>query len=225
MTRLHPFTPMALTMAVVLASLALGTWQELLVLHGVVAMGVAGAGQWRLVRRATAALTVPWALLVVVHVLLRGGGWPTVLGMGARLGAISTATVALLAAFDSARFVDAAAAARWPFWLTYLVAATLQAPPRLLARAMQIRDAQRVRGLSASGSVRARLRALVPLAVPLALGVLIEVDERAMALESRGIRTGRRTPLRPVPASALDLACWIAAGIASVVSCWVALAR
>jgi len=86
--------------------------------------------------------------------------------------------------------------------VAFLFAATLSAVPALRARAQRIVDAQRCRGLATRGGPLTRLRALRALALPLVLSALHEVDERALALETRGLSAGtRRTPLAPPPDS------------------------
>src|SRR5207245_10964842 len=93
----------------------------------------------------------------------------------------------------------------WSVTVAYVFAATLSAVPLFRARARRIVEAQRCRGLSPRGSVAKRLRALRALALPLLLSALHEVDERALALETRGLRSGaRRTPLAPPPDPALE---------------------
>jgi energy-coupling factor transport system permease protein len=48
---------------------------------------------------------------------------------------------------------------------------------------------------------------VVPLSIPLVLGALAEVDERALALEARGAGSpARHTPLNPPPDSIVDRA-------------------
>jgi energy-coupling factor transporter transmembrane protein EcfT len=47
-------------------------------------------------------------------------------------------------------------------------------------------DAQQSRGLRLEGSLIQRGRALIPLVVPLVLGSIVDVEQRAMALEARG---------------------------------------
>src|SRR5438552_16156117 len=77
----------------------------------------------------------------------------------------------------------------------------------LRGRARRIVEAQRCRGLSPQGSLGNRLRALRALALPLVLSALHDVDERAFALETRGMVSGaRRTPLAPPPDSAVERA-------------------
>ena len=83
-----------------------------------------------------------------------------------------------------------------PKTLTYIVLATIQIAPRFQAKANTILDAQRARGLETQGSFGRRVRALVPLVVPLVLGSIIDIEERAMALDARAFsRTGQKTSL------------------------------
>lgn len=82
----------------------------------------------------------------------------------------------------------------FPSNLAYVIVATIQIAPRFQSRAVTILDAQRARGLETEGSLRTRARALVPLVVPLVLSSLIDVEERALAVEARGFnRQGTRT--------------------------------
>lgn len=77
--------------------------------------------------------------------------------------------------------------------LTYAVASTLDAAPRMLERGRTIRDAQRSRGLDTEGSIGARLRGVLPLAGPAVLGAIHDVEGQTLALETRGFgRPGRR---------------------------------
>jgi energy-coupling factor transport system permease protein len=54
------------------------------------------------------------------------------------------------------------------------------------AKAQTIIAAQRSRGLDTEGSFLKRIGALVPLVGPLVFGSLVEVEERAIAIEARG---------------------------------------
>jgi energy-coupling factor transport system permease protein len=79
-----------------------------------------------------------------------------------------------------------------PNSITYIILSTIQLVPGLQVRADKIRDAQRARGLETSGSVIQRLRSLQPLVEPLVLGSIIDVDERAIALEARGFSSATK---------------------------------
>jgi len=78
----------------------------------------------------------------------------------------------------------------------FVALASVQTVPALVERAATITAAQRARGLDTEGSLLRRLRGVLPLAGPVLLGSITEVEERTMALEARGFtRPGRRTLL------------------------------
>ena len=77
----------------------------------------------------------------------------------------------------------------------------------MVERASVIASAQRARGLDTEGSVRARLRGLLPLVGPVILSSLTEVEERSLALEVRAFgRPGRRQLLWRIPDTAASAA-------------------
>ena len=84
----------------------------------------------------------------------------------------------------------------FPANLAYVIVTTIQIAPRFQARAATILDAQRARGLETEGSFLVRVRAIVPLVVPLILSSLVDVEERALAIEARAFnRPGKKTSL------------------------------
>ena len=88
----------------------------------------------------------------------------------------------------------------------FVALATLEAVPAMVERASVIASAQRARGLDTEGSVVARLRGLLPLAAPVVLSSLTEVEERSLALEVRAFgRPGRRHLLWQIPDSTSQL--------------------
>lgn len=234
-SRAHPFTPLVLTLAVAVAVVSAPGPVTAAVLYGATILGVLAAGAGRAALRALVPLAPLWLFLFLLHGVL-GEGDRVIMagvslsrdGMGlaatqaCRLGAIATASLALYAAFSPARFVDAVAARGWPFSLSYLVVATLLALPRFRSRAAAILEAQRSRGLRLRGNPFRRARALVPVAFPLLLGALAEVDERGFALETRcASGVTRRTPLDPPHDTVTDRAVRWLAGLAAVAMvCW-----
>jgi energy-coupling factor transport system permease protein len=89
--------------------------------------------------------------------------------------------------------------------IAFVVLAAVQMVPRLQARSGAILDAQQARGLAIGGSLRQRVRALVPLIGPVVLGSLIDVRERTFALEARGFGGRRgRTAYRTVADPPID---------------------
>jgi len=84
----------------------------------------------------------------------------------------------------------------FPNSIAYIMLATMQIVPRFQAKANTILDAQRSRGLETEGNLLVRLRALLPLIQPLLLGSIVDIEERAIALEVRAFgRQGPKTSL------------------------------
>jgi energy-coupling factor transport system permease protein len=87
----------------------------------------------------------------------------------------------------------------------FVVGAAVGMVPRTLARAGEILEAQRARGLDTEGRIWRRARGVLPLAAPLVFGALTEVEERTMALEARAFSApGRQTLLRVPPDRSVD---------------------
>src|SRR5438046_1024537 len=142
-----------------------------------------------------------WVFLRLLHDV------PTTIAIGLRITTMVASFVWLAATLAPDRLVEATVARGWSVTAAYLFAATITAVPMLRGRARRIVEAQRCRGLSPRGSLGNRLRALRALALPLVLSALHDVDERALALETRGMVSGaRRTPLAPPPDSAVERA-------------------
>ncbi len=79
-----------------------------------------------------------------------------------------------------------------PGQFAYVIVSTLQIIPQMQAKAQTIIAAQRSRGLDTEGSYLKRIGALLPLAGPLVFGSLVEVEERAIAIEARGFTSTRQ---------------------------------
>ena len=71
-----------------------------------------------------------------------------------------------------------------PRSIEYILLMALQIIPDMRARAAAILEAQQSRGLVIKSLV-SRVRALLPLVGPLVVGALVDIEERAMALELR----------------------------------------
>ena len=92
-----------------------------------------------------------------------------------------------------------------PGQFAYVIIATLQIIPQMQAKANTIIAAQRSRGLDTESSFRKRVGALFPLVGPLVFGSLVEVEERAIAIEARGFTSSRKkTFLKEIPDTLLD---------------------
>lgn len=92
-----------------------------------------------------------------------------------------------------------------PHSISYVVLTALQVVPRFQAKANTILDAQRSRGLETEGNLLVRFRALLPLIQPLLLGSIVDIEERAIALEVRAFgRSGPKTSLLVLHDTALQ---------------------
>lgn len=92
-----------------------------------------------------------------------------------------------------------------PPQFAYVIIATLQILPQMEAKAQTIIAAQRSRGLDTESSFIRRVQALLPLVGPLVFGSLVEVEERAIAIEARGFTSTRqKTTLKDIPDRGID---------------------
>jgi energy-coupling factor transport system permease protein len=86
-----------------------------------------------------------------------------------------------------------------PSQFAYVIISTIQIIPQMQAKAQTIIAAQRSRGLETEGGFSKRIGALVPLVSPLVFGSLVEVEERAIAIEARGFTsTNKKTSLHEI---------------------------
>ncbi len=194
---------------------------------GVLAPAVVARNVWRLARTALL-LTLPLAVsILLVNVLFFPGGQEVIFAVGPvratveglrfaietllRLAAISGAiSLFYLTTPPGELAVDLERRGVSPR-LTFIVHAAVQTVPAMVERAAAITAAQRARGLDTEGSPWKRLRGLLPLAGPVLLGSIADVEERTMALEARGFtRPGRRTLLwHPADSGGQAAARWL----------------
>jgi energy-coupling factor transport system permease protein len=210
---LHPLTKLAISGSLMLIGVSLpGIWLTY-VAFVVIQLPLAMWGRFlkRFVRSA-GAVVLPFAVsLFLIQGLLWPHGTP-VFGLGpvsfkaeglafaaAGLGRIAMlmGSFLLLSYSTSPDMLMLALTERGlPGSIAYIILTTIQIVPRFQARAQQILDAQRSRGLETEGSLIRRGRALLPLVAPLILGSIVDIDERAIALEARAFsRQGKRTSL------------------------------
>lgn len=94
-----------------------------------------------------------------------------------------------------------------PPQFAYVIISTLQILPQMQAKAQTIIAAQRSRGLDTQSTFLKRAGSLGPLVGPLVFGSLVEVEERAIAIEARGFTsTHPKTFLREIQDSNFDRA-------------------
>jgi energy-coupling factor transport system permease protein len=235
---LNPATKLAVAALEVVAAFLVPGWLGPgAVLGAVVAVAVASRTLRGVVTIGLAALPLVVSILVVNLFLLPGASDPIVRSgpfaptwSGLRFGLLTTArllafssaiTVAYLTTPIDDMLADLSRRGLGRRGM-FVVGAAFQKVPRTLERAGEIMDAQRARGLDTEGRIWRRFRGIVPLAAPLVLGALTEVEERAMALEARAFTApGRLTLLRVPRDTAADRALrWLAllalAGVVAV---------
>lgn len=226
--RAHPFTSGAVALALIALALVLPSRQETTALYLITVMIALSTGTGGGVRTGLIAVAPIWILLFVLQGVYGDGArvaapWGGTLSepgllwawsQGTRLAVIATASLAFAGSFDPHRFLQAAIARRWPFGVAFLLVATLDAAERLGEQARRLREAQRTRGVHVTGSMATRARALPALVFPLLLASLTEADDRALALETRGMMIhGPRNATDPPRDTAIDrIVRWLALG-------------
>jgi energy-coupling factor transport system permease protein len=207
--RLHPLTKLTLTLLGVITAVTLpGVWPN----YAAFALFLLPVAAWgRIARRLVQAvwpILWPFAVsLLVIQGLFWTGGTPIAsLGPlslkqeGVLFAAAMTGRILLLIssflllslATRPDALMNALTARGLSHKLAYVILAAIQIVPRFQAKAETIAAAQQSRGLETQGNLLRRARALLPLLAPLILGSLIDVEERAIALEARGF--GRNVP-------------------------------
>jgi energy-coupling factor transport system permease protein len=92
-----------------------------------------------------------------------------------------------------------------PGQFAYVIISTLQIIPQMQAKAQTIIAAQRSRGLDTESTFFKRAGSILPLVGPLVFGSLVEVEERAIAIEARGFTSKHiKTSLHEIPDPAFD---------------------
>jgi energy-coupling factor transport system permease protein len=201
--RLHPLTKLTISFGLIVLGLSIGGDWAPLAIYLLVLIPLSMVGRVaQPFLRTSVQLLLPFAIsLFLIQSLFFPEG-TTVL---ARLGPLSVKAEGVRFAFASTArillitgallltlltthpgvLMSALAQKGLPPTLAYVIVTTLQIIPQMRERANLIVDAQRARGLETQGSFVRRVRALVPLLGPLALGALLDVEERTLALEAR----------------------------------------
>jgi energy-coupling factor transport system permease protein len=212
--RANPLTKLAGLVWVVSAATVLpGPADALLILGGTACAFATGIGPGVL-KRLVITLTPLALALCIVHGLLipRPGAiavGPLTVSLAGlafgitillRVAAILTGSLILVLTTHSGDLLKALDASGAPPAVSYLIASPLLLLEPLMARAGDIRDAQRARGLDLNGSWKARVIALPMLLIPLVALALTDLDHRVLVLNGRAFQSGRRrTVIDPPP--------------------------
>ncbi|MCL6580697.1 MAG: energy-coupling factor transporter transmembrane protein EcfT [Firmicutes bacterium] len=206
--RLDPFTKVVYAVSVVAAGYVLPDLRAVAVLLG---LNLALLAVARVLRRTWPVFAMTLFILSTVFliqglyfpgnrtVLVRLGpaafyreGLAFALDITVRLYNLLAGTVALILTTRPSDLIESLVRRGLSPRIGYVMTSVLQLIPSMSAAAAAIVDAQRARGLETEGSLRARLRAYLPVIGPLVSSSLIAVQERAMALEVRAF--GARGP-------------------------------
>jgi energy-coupling factor transport system permease protein len=142
------------------------------------------------------------------------------LALVGRLVAIETVAVATLATMHPSDLFAALRRLRVPYEIALMAMLSLQLVPQLQDEVRVVLQAQRARGLRASG-----IAALGPILVPVVAGAFDRLTVLVLGLEARGLGAGPRTSYRQVrlgPAGALSI---LAALAFAGVGTWLAVTR
>jgi energy-coupling factor transport system permease protein len=214
--RLNPLTKAVVATVGSIGAFVIGGYLGPLAIVGTMLALAAVAGVLAQLARISVVLTLPIAISVVLVSVFTRAGTTVLFELGpfaatleganfagqtlVRLFAISTSIGLFGLTTDSRALVTDLERRGVPPRAAFIALATVEAVPTLVERAAVIGEAQRARGLDTEGSVRARLRGILPLVGPVVLGSLTDVEERSLALESRAFsRPGRRHLLWSMP--------------------------
>ena len=213
---LNPLTKFVIAIASAIVAFGVRGWTGPLSILVVTAAIALIAGVSRSLRRFVLATIPIVASILLVNAFLYPGATDVLLRVGPFAATGTGVTVALQAvlrvvAFALSVAVFSLTTATDDFLadlerrgigrrLTFVIGSAIRTIPAMGSRAVEIVEAQRARGLDTEGSIRRRLRGIVPLAGPMVFGSLAEVEERTVALEARAFSAPvRRTVMRTLP--------------------------
>ncbi len=207
--RLNPLTKAILATVGSVGAFAAGSYIGPIVIIVVMVALASQAGVLGRLARVSLLLTMPIAISVVLVSVFTRAGTTVLFAIGpfdataegvdfaaqtlVRLFAISLSIGLFVMTTEPRAFVFDLERRGVSPRVAFVAVATIEAVPALVERAGVIGESQRARGLDTEGSIRARLRGILPLVGPVIIGALTDVEERSLALESRAFsRPGKR---------------------------------
>jgi len=205
--RLNPFTKLTLAFSLTLAALvAEDVWVLIVVLLLSVVLLAMARGLQRVLRIIVRYLLVMLAFLFVVHSLWYTGGESPVRMVGPFeiktygflfASMVSLRLLVVLCSFYMMMFTTHPSDLVFnlerrglPPKIGYVMLATLQSIIEMQERAAVIMDVQKCRGVEMEGGLATRAKAYFPLIGPLIIGSVLNIENRALALEVRGFSSG-----------------------------------
>ncbi len=238
---LNPYTKFVIALSSALVAFGVRGWTGPLGVLAVTAVIAVAAGVTRSLRRFVLGTIPIVASILLINAFLYPGASDVIFTVGPFAATGTGVTVALQAtlrvvAFALSVAVFSLTTATDDFLadlehrgtgrrLTFVIGSAIRTIPAMGSRAVEIVEAQRARGLDTEGSVRRRLRGIVPLAGPMVFGALAEVEERTVALEARAFSAPvRRTVMRVLPDSGTQRAVRWLVGIGSIATVMASIA-
>ncbi len=161
-----------------------------------------------------------WPLILSIRGQGGGVAWLFGLGMGLRVSSMLLAGLLLLFTTRMEEILASLSRLGFPYPAVFSIGLTFRLVPALLGTAMNVVEAQRLRGLRFSeGGIATRARRYIPLLVPILGSSLRSAHRMAWALEAKGFGLRGRVPyveLRMGPGDWLGMAL-AAAGFAAAV--------
>ncbi len=213
---LNPLTKLTISLSAIAATLGgPGYWLATILFLFVLLPLAAWGGVTRPLLRRSLTIIAPLAvMLFFIHGFFNPQGTTPLFSLGtltfthegaryaywvtSRLLALVTAAMLLHLVTHPGHLIATLTVCGLPPWLAYILGSSLQIIPQMQDKGRAIMEAQRARGLETEGSLLRRARALPHLLIPLVLGSLVEMEERAIALEARAFRApGPKTVWRP----------------------------
>lgn len=129
------------------------------------------------------------ALISVYDITFYREGSLFALGMLLRIAVVLTSSFLFVFTTHPSDLISAIAQTAGSPTLAYLVGSPMLMLPAMRQRIEKIQSAQRARGLDSQGNIFKRALGVAPLVIPLVIGALIEMEQRATALEIKGFRS------------------------------------
>jgi energy-coupling factor transport system permease protein len=211
--RLYPTTKLLLALALILSGFTIPvSWASYAIFLGIILPISVWGGIWKQLIRAVWKIVLPLAISIFLIQGLFWGSGTVLFYIGplsiykdgivfaiASVGRILLVIGSFLLLAMTTRpdlLMNSLTKLGIPGAITYIVVTTIQIIPRFQAKAATIVDAQRSRGMITEGNILQRARALTPLVLPLVLSSLVDVEERAIAIEARAFNApGLKTML------------------------------
>jgi len=221
--KLNPFTKLTLTFTLILIGVfGAGYWTASLVIClALIPIIIISNLFWEYVRVVTRLILPTVGFMFVMQSIFIPGGTIELFHIGpfsveletvqrsfliaSRIFLMVSAFVLLLLSTHPSELMNDLTQRGLPPQFSYVLISTLQIIPQMQAKAQTIISAQRSRGLDTESTFLKRIGFLLPLVGPLVFGSLVEVEERAIAIEARGFTSSyTKTFLNDVPDTTVD---------------------